>query len=86
MTADDRAASLYVHLESQKVEFMHFAFRWMNCLWMRKISVKNTIRMWDMYLVSMPHLHRMSVIDRMLPGAAAATFIKAAARDVKAYL
>ena len=31
---------------------MQFAFRWMNCLLMREISVKNTIRMWDTYLVS----------------------------------
>ena len=31
---------------------MQFAFRWMNCLLMREISVKGTIRMWDTYLVS----------------------------------
>ncbi|KAG1746297.1 rab-GTPase-TBC domain-containing protein [Suillus occidentalis] len=43
-------APLYVHLEAQNVEFMQFAFRWMNCLLMREISVKNTIRMWDTYL------------------------------------
>ena len=30
---------------------MQFAFRWMNCLLMREISVQNTIRMWDTYLV-----------------------------------
>lgn len=45
-------APLSAHLESQNVEFMQFAFRWMNCLLMREISVKNTIRMWDTYLVS----------------------------------
>ncbi|KAI6121719.1 rab-GTPase-TBC domain-containing protein [Pisolithus sp. B1] len=43
-------APLYNHLESQNVEFMQFAFRWMNCLLMREISVQNTIRMWDTYL------------------------------------
>ncbi|KAN0091138.1 Rab-GTPase-TBC domain containing protein [Tylopilus felleus] len=43
-------APLYAHLESQNVEFMQFAFRWMNCLLMREISVQNTIRMWDTYL------------------------------------
>ncbi|KAG2153715.1 rab-GTPase-TBC domain-containing protein [Suillus bovinus] len=43
-------APLYAHLESQNVEFMQFAFRWMNCLLMREISVRNTIRMWDTYL------------------------------------
>jgi hypothetical protein len=39
------------HLDTQGVEFMQFAFRWMNCLLMREISVKNTVRMWDTYLV-----------------------------------
>ncbi|KAJ7593902.1 rab-GTPase-TBC domain-containing protein [Mycena floridula] len=43
-------APLSAHLESQNVEFMQFAFRWMNCLLMREISVQNTIRMWDTYL------------------------------------
>ncbi|KAF6760311.1 tbc1 domain family protein [Ephemerocybe angulata] len=42
--------SLSSHLEAQNVEFMQFAFRWMNCLLMREISVQNTIRMWDTYL------------------------------------
>ena len=46
------SAPLSAHLESQNVEFMQFAFRWMNCLLMREISVQNTIRMWDTYLVS----------------------------------
>ncbi|KAI6021436.1 rab-GTPase-TBC domain-containing protein [Pisolithus microcarpus] len=43
-------APLFNHLQSQNVEFMQFAFRWMNCLLMREISVQNTIRMWDTYL------------------------------------
>ena len=40
----------------ENVEFMQFAFRWMNCLLMREISVQNTIRMWDTYLVCSPGL------------------------------
>lgn len=44
-------APLAAHLEAENVEFMQFAFRWMNCLLMREISVQNTIRMWDTYLV-----------------------------------
>lgn len=43
------------HLETENVEFIQFSFRWMNCLLMREISVKNTIRMWDTYLVSSWH-------------------------------
>ncbi|KAI0266852.1 rab-GTPase-TBC domain-containing protein [Gloeopeniophorella convolvens] len=43
-------APLAEHLAAQGVEFMQFAFRWMNCLLMREISVRNTVRMWDTYL------------------------------------
>ena len=39
------------HMEAEGVEFIQFSFRWMNCLLMREVSVKNTIRMWDTYLV-----------------------------------
>ena len=46
-----RTAPLAAHLEKENVEFMQFAFRWMNCLLMREISVENTVRMWDTYLV-----------------------------------
>ncbi|KAI2618167.1 GTPase-activating protein gyp1 [Hypoxylon sp. NC1633] len=45
---DERLAK---HLESEHIEFIQFSFRWMNCLLMREISVRNTIRMWDTYLV-----------------------------------
>jgi hypothetical protein len=45
-------AGLVNHLEDEGVEFMQFSFRWINCLLMREISVQNTIRMWDTYLVS----------------------------------
>ncbi|RFU36162.1 hypothetical protein B7463_g192, partial [Scytalidium lignicola] len=38
------------HLQEEGVEFIQFSFRWMNCLLMREISVKNTIRMWDTYM------------------------------------
>lgn len=47
-------AGLARHLEKEHVEFIQFSFRWMNCLLMREISVKNTIRMWDTYMVSGP--------------------------------
>ncbi|TYJ54767.1 hypothetical protein B9479_004523 [Cryptococcus floricola] len=43
-------APLAAHFEEQGVEFMQFAFRWMNCLLMREISGKCTVRMWDTYL------------------------------------
>ena len=43
-------ANLVKHLQKENVEFMQFSFRWMNCLLMREVSVKNTIRMWDTYM------------------------------------
>ncbi len=56
-------APLAFHLEEQGVEFMQFAFRWMNCLLMREISVKCTIRMWDTYLVSCNSLNEENKAD-----------------------
>lgn len=47
------------HLEQENVEFIQFSFRWMNCLLMREISVKNTIRMWDTYMVSAFYSYRV---------------------------
>ncbi|RHZ90101.1 hypothetical protein Glove_8g34 [Diversispora epigaea] len=41
---------LATHLQEEGLEFIQFAFRWMNCLLMREMSLKNTIRMWDTYL------------------------------------
>ena len=43
-------SALARHLEGEGVEFMQFSFRWMNCLLMREVNVKNTIRMWDTYM------------------------------------
>lgn len=38
------------HLESQGVEFQHFAFRWCNCLLMRELPYRAVVRLWDTYL------------------------------------
>ncbi|KAL5337862.1 RabGAP/TBC [Aspergillus crustosus] len=43
-------STLAKHLEQEGVEFMQFSFRWMNCLLMREVSIRNTIRMWDTYM------------------------------------
>ncbi|KAI9683663.1 MAG: GTPase-activating protein [Trizodia sp. TS-e1964] len=43
-------SGLATHLQNEGVEFIQFSFRWMNCLLMREVSVRNTIRMWDTYL------------------------------------
>jgi len=43
-------APLAAHLQKEGVEYIQFAFRWMNCLLMREMSLKHIIRMWDTYL------------------------------------
>ena len=43
---------LYNHFETEQVSFMHFAFRWMNCLLMREMSLPCTIRLFDTYIAS----------------------------------
>lgn len=52
---------LLEHLESEGVEFIQFAFRWMNCLLMRELSMGLIVRMWDTYLSETPlgfnHFH-----------------------------
>lgn len=41
---------LHKHLESNGIEYLQFAFRWMNNLLMREIPLRATIRLWDTYL------------------------------------
>jgi len=40
---------LYNHFKKEDVQFIQFAFRWMNCLLMRELKLEHTIRMWDTY-------------------------------------
>ena len=48
--------NLYNHLRRNNVEFIQFAFRWMNNLLMREIPLNCTIRLWDTYHVSLRSL------------------------------
>lgn len=43
-------AKLHNHLEEQSVEYLQFAFRWMNNLLMREIPLRCSIRLWDTFL------------------------------------
>lgn len=45
---------LLQHLENEGVEFLQFAFRWMNCLLMRELNITLIIRIWDTYLSESP--------------------------------
>eukprot|EP00927_Polykrikos_kofoidii_P071019 TRINITY_DN67360_c0_g1_i1.p1 TRINITY_DN67360_c0_g1~~TRINITY_DN67360_c0_g1_i1.p1 ORF type:complete len:391 (+),score=83.60 TRINITY_DN67360_c0_g1_i1:129-1301(+) len=41
---------LYQHLDEQGLDFMQFAFRWMNCLLLREFPLTCIIRLWDTYI------------------------------------
>ena len=43
-------APLHAHLEEQGLQFIQFAFRWMNCLLMRELPLIHIVRLWDTYL------------------------------------
>ena len=43
-------ARLANHLQQEGIQFIQFAFRWMNCLLMREMPLRSTVRMWDTYL------------------------------------
>lgn len=43
--------SLDAHLSKNSVEYIQFAFRWMNNLLMREFPLRCVIRLWDSYLV-----------------------------------
>jgi len=42
--------ALHAHLADQNLQFIQFAFRWMNCLLMRELSLDLILRVWDTYL------------------------------------
>ena len=44
-------ATLHAHLARHHVEYLQFAFRWMNNLLMREMPLHCVIRLWDTYLV-----------------------------------
>ncbi|CAH0514994.1 unnamed protein product [Peronospora belbahrii] len=44
-------AKLFEHIvEHENVQFVQFAFRWMNCLLMRELPLDGIVRIWDTYL------------------------------------
>mmetsp|Transcript_11370 Transcript_11370/g.24160 ORF Transcript_11370/g.24160 Transcript_11370/m.24160 type:complete len:522 (-) Transcript_11370:49-1614(-) len=43
-------ADLALHLRNTGIEFMQFAFKWMNCLLLREFRLECVMRLWDTYL------------------------------------
>lgn len=50
-----------LHLEEENVQFMQFAFRWVNCLLLRELPFHLGIRLWDTYLAEGPGLKNFLV-------------------------
>jgi hypothetical protein len=42
--------NLWRYLKNMGIEFMQFAFKWMNCLLLREFNLGCVIRLWDTYL------------------------------------
>ncbi len=38
------------HLEKEGLQFIQFAFRWVNCLLLREVPFPLAVRLWDTYL------------------------------------
>ena len=43
-------ADLAAHLKNTGIEFIQFAFKWMNCLLLREFRLSCVLRLWDTYL------------------------------------
>eukprot|EP00357_Protocruzia_adherens_P018262 CAMPEP_0114990718 /NCGR_PEP_ID=MMETSP0216-20121206/10962_1 /TAXON_ID=223996 /ORGANISM="Protocruzia adherens, Strain Boccale" /LENGTH=408 /DNA_ID=CAMNT_0002353945 /DNA_START=27 /DNA_END=1253 /DNA_ORIENTATION=+ len=41
---------LHEHFKENSLQFLQFAFRWINCFLMREISLRLTLRLWDTYI------------------------------------
>jgi hypothetical protein len=52
---------LYNHIQSQGLQFIQFAFRWMNCLLMRELNLKLIIRLFDAYLAEGQHFEQLHI-------------------------
>ena len=39
-----------MHLEKEGLQFIQFAFRWVNCLLLREVPFALAVRLWDTYL------------------------------------
>lgn len=53
--------TVHRHMQHYEVEYLQFAFRWMNNLLMRELPLRCTIRLWDTYQV---HTHTLTHLCR----------------------
>jgi TBC1 domain family member 2 len=54
-------APVAAHFDAEGVEFMQFAFRWVNCLLLRELPFALGVRLWDTYLSEGPALKQFLI-------------------------
>lgn len=48
-------------MEGEGIDFLQFAFRWVNCLLIREVPFAAALRLWDTYLAEGPHFNEFLV-------------------------
>jgi len=59
---------LVSHIHAEGVEFVHFAFRWMLCLFVREIHMDLLIPLWDFYISYVPTPNSLPSISNLESG------------------
>lgn len=54
---------IHNHFKKYEVEYLQFAFRWMNNLLMRELPLRCTIRLWDTYQVQLSSVDAHTAAD-----------------------
>lgn len=50
VTCSKNNAAIVDHLDREGIDFLQFAFRWVNCILIREVPFGAAIRLWDTYL------------------------------------
>lgn len=53
--------AIVAHLEAEGIDFLQFAFRWVNCLLIREVPFGAALRLWDTYLAEGPRFNEFLV-------------------------
>lgn len=54
-------AAIVTHMEAEGIDFLQFAFRWVNCLLIREVPFGAALRLWDTYLAEGPRFNEFLV-------------------------
>lgn len=58
-------AAIVSHMEAEGIDFLQFAFRWVNCLLIREVPFAAALRLWDTYLAEGPRFSEFLVRQRL---------------------